>query len=75
MTFHAYALPDGAPQRQVWFATCDVCHAKHLGPFPNAPRVDQRSTAEAAGWRYQRPHPMDTCPSCLSTDREIGGQP
>ncbi len=67
MTFLAYKLPKGAPQKQVWFVECDVCRAKFLGPFPNAPKPDQRATVEGAGWRYQMPHPMDTCPSCLST--------
>jgi hypothetical protein len=67
MTFHAYALPKGAPQKQVWFAVCDVCHKTHIGPLPNAPRFDQQTVAESAGWRYQREHPMDTCPNCAGT--------
>ena len=65
MTFLSYKLPEGAPQRMVWFAQCDVCRAKHLGPFPNAPKVDQREVVEIAGWQYQREHPMDTCIDCL----------
>jgi hypothetical protein len=66
MTFLSYSLPMSAPQRMVWFAECDVCRVAHLGPFPNAPKVDQRAVAEGAGWRYQREHPMDTCPGCLA---------
>lgn len=68
MTFLSYKLPDGAPQKLVWFAECDVCRATHLGPFPNAPKVEQRAAAESAGWRYQREHPMDTCPGCLAAE-------
>jgi len=70
MTFLSYKLPEGAPQRMVWFAECDVCRSKHLGPFPNAPKVDQREIAETAGWRYQNEHPMDTCASCLDKESQ-----
>lgn len=71
MTFLSYELPEGAPQRLVWFAECDVCRKSVLGPIGNTPKINQRAIAEDAGWRYQGKHPMDTCPSCLAHAGEM----
>lgn len=76
MTFHSYALPKGAPQKQVWYATCDVCHEAFSGPYGNSgnQQANMKLDIEDKGWRYQREHPMDTCPSCLAADVEIRRQ-
>ena len=71
MTFLSYKLPDGAPQRMVWFAECDVCRTEHLGPFVIPSKLD----VVAAGWRYQGEHPMDTCGGCLDEKSQTPSTP
>lgn len=73
MTFLSYKLPKGAPFEFVWFPTCDRCGLT-LDPVPH---VDgrhgrMRAAVEAAGWRYQREHPLDTCAACLTVGRRNG---
>ncbi|MDL5351093.1 hypothetical protein [Microbacterium sp. zg-YB36] len=70
MTFHAYRLPKGAPQKQVWFAVCDACHKATKGPFGNTSdhQAQMKDEIIDAGWRYQREYPMDTCPACLAAE-------
>ena len=76
MTFHAYALPEGAPQKQVWYALCDVCRVATSGPYGNGANQQQnmKLDIEDKGWRYQLPHPMDTCPDCLILESAERGE-
>lgn len=71
MTFLSYKLPKGAPFEFIWFPTCDRCGAL-LDPVPHVidRQARMKAMAQAAGWRYQREHPLDTCASCLVLERE-----
>ena len=67
MTFNAYELKNPGPLKRIRLAECDTKGCTNfLGPF--RPGNDQRELVEAAGWRYQSTHPMDTCTDCLTKE-------